>query len=99
MEASNIAPTLLEFVPLGTHLIRGGIEDPIHQGVVEGCRHADRFWEDGDIAHIGYAMQCLTPPLESLDAQARDGRRIVEHQGCFLIQGETTTQVNGSLMR
>ena len=43
-------------------------------------------------------MQGLAPPKELLDAQARNGGTLVEHQLSFLFQRQTTTQVNGTLM-
>ena len=98
VEAGHIAPLLLEFVPLGTHFIGCGIEYLEYQVVVEGSRHTDRFREDSHIAHVSHAMQCLAPPLEPLDAQARNGRGIIKHQGCLLLQGKTTTQIHRSLM-
>ena len=98
METGNITTFLLEFIPLGTHLIRCGIENLEHQALIEGSCHADRLWEDGNISHVCHAMQSLAPPLESLDAKSRDSRGIIQHQGCFLLQGKTSTEVYRSLV-
>ena len=91
METGYISPLLLQFIPFGTHLIRCCIKDSIHHSVVKRCCHSDRFRKDGYISHVRHTMQRLAPPLESLDSQSRNSRRIIQHQRSFLFQGETST--------
>ena len=85
-------------VILCTKLRRSNIETLVQQDRVERRRHRHRLREHRDIAHIGSPMQGLAPPEELLDAQARNGGTLVEHQLGFLFQGETTTQIDGTLM-
>ena len=91
METGYISSLLLQFIPFGTHLIRCCIKDSIHHSVVKRSYHSDRFRKDGYISHVRHTMQCLAPPLESLDSQSWDSRRIIQHQRSFLFQSETTT--------
>ena len=72
-------------VILRTELRRGHIKALIQQGGVKRRCHRHRFWEIGDITHIGSTMQGFAPPKELLDAQAGNSWTLVKHQhGLFL---------------
>ena len=60
-------------VVLGAHLGAGGVKHAVEQIRVEGSCHTDGFGENGDVAHVGRAVQRFAPPVELLDAQTRDG--------------------------
>ena len=75
-------------IVLGAELGAGGVEDAVEEVGIEGCCHAHGLGEDGDVAHIGSAVEGFAPPEELLDAHARYGRALVEHEHGFLVERE-----------
>ena len=78
---------------LDAGLVADGREYFFDQGFVKRGRHADGLREDGGGAVAGDAVQGFVPPVVLADAQARDGRRAVDDQGGFLLEGQPAQQV------
>ena len=85
-------------VVLGAELCARGIENAVEQVGVERRGHAHWFGKHRHVAHVGSAMERLAPPEELADAQTGDCRTLVEHQLCFLLDGESAAQVFGPLL-
>ena len=93
METGVLVTVLQPLVVGGTTLVAHLVEDGIYHLVVERGSHANRFWINSHVAHVGNAMKGFAPPVELLDAQAGNGIRHVEHQGGLLLNGQAAKKV------
>jgi len=98
VELLHVAAGAEPMVILCPHLVAGGREHAVEQVWIERRGHGDRLGIDGDAPEVGHAMQCLTPPIKLLDAQARDGGTLIEHELRFLVQGQSSAEIHGPLV-
>ena len=73
-------------IVLRTKLCRSHVEALVNHIRVERSSHGNRLREDGDVPHVGSAVQSFAPPKELFDAEPRNGRTFVEHQLGFLLE-------------
>ena len=99
VELLVLAAALHAVVILGTLLGAGDVEHLVEEVGIERRSHSHRFREDGHVVLVGGPVQGLAPPEELLDAQSRNGGRLVQHQLGLLLQRQSLTQVSSTLAR